>query len=397
MSPGRPALVLLRGLPRVVPRQGLPRVVLSGIALFLAACSDLKEGDPSGTDASGDGAVSTPPDTDASVPPGTDGAPQPTADGAVLPGGACRPSPLPCLDPSPEDIVEIPTEKSFNDAVAQARAGSTLQIRGLSIGAGFRVPALVTLRGCAGAKIVGGIAFAGTGGTIEGFEVTGQIVANRSGTYVVRENRFVGSDATAGVEGNSIDGLVSAEVKLSVVANLFTLRPRGIAASTRYDTGIHTVDLVAQNNVFRGVNAPVVLTRGGLVGKISARVESNTIHGFGTAFYFGSVDRPSLVGNLLSSGTAAVGGDSAYQVSYSLLSGVTSPGGATPLSGAFATGNAAFMDEAGGDFRLTSGSSALDRIPAGTALPADDFAGCPRPVGRPGAPALGDIGAFEAQ
>ena len=373
----------------------------SWLVLSLAACTGLKQDDssPAGSPPN-DGGPPLRADADSTSPtstPTTDAAKPPLTDGAVTPGAACKPKVLPCLDPSPADVVEVPSEKTFADALAQAQAGSTIQIRGLSIPAGYRVPALVTLRGCSGAKIIGGIGFAGTGGTIEGFEVTGQIVANRTGTFVVRDNRFTGTDATAAVEGNSIDGLVSADVKLDVVANLFSGRPRGVASSTRYDTGTHTVNLTVQNNIFSGVDAPVVVTRGGLVGKITARFASNTFHGFTTAFYFGSVDRPTLVGNLLSSGTAAVGGDSAYEVSYSLLSGVTSPGGATALSGTFAVGNAGFANAAQGDFQLTTGSDALDRIPVGTALPADDFAGCPRPVGRPGAPALGDIGAFEAQ
>jgi len=371
--------------------------LFSWLVLSLVACTGLKQDDssPQG-DPPNDGGPTLQADADPTSTSAPDAARPPT-DGAVTPGAACKPKILPCLDPSALDVVEVPSEKTFADALAQAQAGTTIQLRGLSIGAGFRVPALVTLRGCSGAKIVGGIGFAGTGGTIEGFEVTGQIVANRTGTFVVRDNRFTGTDAAAAVEGNSIDGLVSADVKLDVVANLFSGRPRGVAASTRYDTGTHTVNLTVQNNVFSGVDAPVVVTRGGLVGKISARFASNTLHGFATAFYFGSVDRPTLVGNLLSSGTAAVGGDSAYEVSYSLLSGVASPGGATALSGTFAVGNAGFANAAQGDFQLTTGSDALDRIPVGTTLPADDFAGCPRPVGRPGAQALGDIGAFEAQ
>lgn len=383
--------------PFIVPHA---LVLFLGVGALAAACSGLKDGGDQG----GDAAAPEPTVSDGTIGPASDGgstasdgASPPKVDGAVLPGGACRPSPPPCLDPAPTELVEVPTEKTFNDALAQAVAGSTIQVRGLSIGAGFRVPALVTLRGCAGAKIVGGMAFAGTGGTVEGFEVSGQIVANRSGTYIVRENRFVGTDATAGVEGNSIDGLVSADVKLTVVANLFSGRPKGIAASTRYDTGVHTVDLVVQNNVFRDVSAPVVVTRGGIVGKVSARFENNTLHNFATAFFFGSVDRPTLSGNLLSSGTAAVGGDSAYEVSYSLLSGVSSPGSAPALSGTFATGLAGFADAAQGDFRLTAGSAALDRIPAGAGLPPDDFSGCPRPVARNGGAALGDIGAYEAQ
>ncbi len=374
--------------------------LFSWLVLSLVACTGLKQDDssPQGNPPN-DGGPTLQADADPTSTTGTSApdAARPPTDGAVTPGPACKPKILPCLDPSPTDVVEVPTEKTFADALAQAQAGTTIQLRGLSIGAGFRVPALVTLRGCSGAKIVGGIGFAGTGGTIEGFEVTGQIVANRTGTFVVRDNRFIGTDAAAAVEGNSIDGLVSADVKLDVVANLFSGRPRGVAASTRYDTGTHTVNLTVQNNVFSGVDAPVVVTRGGIVGKISARFASNTFHGFTTAFYFGSVDRPTLVGNLLSSGTAAVGGDSAYEVSYSLLSGVASPGGATALSGTFAVGNAGFANAAQGDFQLTTGSDALDRIPVGTALPADDFAGCPRPVGRPGAQALGDIGAFETQ
>ena len=84
-------------------------------------------------------------------------------------GGAtnCRTLPLPCLDPA--DVIDVPSEMSAQDAFTNAKPGDTIQIRGLMIGSGFRVPSQVTLHGCEGAQIIGTIAFTGQLGTIEGF------------------------------------------------------------------------------------------------------------------------------------------------------------------------------------------------------------------------------------
>ena len=56
----------------------------------------------------------------------------------------------------------------------------------------------MTLRGCESAVLVSTIAFDGVLGTIEGFEVPGSIIANRSGTYTVRANKFTGTSTMAG-------------------------------------------------------------------------------------------------------------------------------------------------------------------------------------------------------
>jgi hypothetical protein len=159
-----------------------------------------------------------------SVPPDSSLPPKDTAvgDGTITPNLPCRSIPLPCKESTLADVIEVPTEMSLQAAFQAAQAGDTVQVKGLQLVSGWSIPAYVTLRGCSGAKIVGAIVFSGSGGTVEGFEVSGQIVANQTGSYVIRYNTFVAAAASgqAGVSARSVDALVSASVTTIVEANL---------------------------------------------------------------------------------------------------------------------------------------------------------------------------------
>jgi hypothetical protein len=317
--------------------------------------------------------------------------------GPVMP---CQPLVLDCLDPSLPNVIEVPTELSLGPALSAAQVNDIVQVKGLALGAGWRVPAYVTLRGCAGASLQGNVAFTGSGGTVEGFIVSGAgaIIANRTGSYVVRRNRFVPSTTNVDpVEGLSTESLVSASVTLVVEQNWFEGRTFGVIASTRYDTLTHAVDLTVRNNVFTRVAQPVRVSEGGLVGVIVAKVEHNTFHDFTRGLELFSVDRVTKTsGNLFVTGTTAITG-SPYEVAHTLAWQVTTPAGTPPLSGSFAVGDPRLVDAGAGDLRLDVGSAAADRVPAGASVPAEDFQGCPRPAGAPGATPLADIGAYESQ
>ena len=98
-------------------------------------------------------------------------------------------------------------------------------VRGKTLGAGWHVPAYVTLRGCEGAKITGTIGFAGGGGTIEGFDIAGSVVATKTGSYVVRYNRFTaGALDEAGVSARSMDAVEAASITLVVESSSFESR-----------------------------------------------------------------------------------------------------------------------------------------------------------------------------
>ncbi len=386
-------------------------VALGATAAF--ACGELKSsapiadgGAPGADDVEGADGSTTPPDDE---PPSKDAGvtkdggftPGPKVDGgAVGPSAACRTIPLDCLDPAPANVIEVTTESTLDAAIANAKTGDTIQVRGKKLGSGWKIPAYVTLRGCEGAAIDGSIAFAGSGGTIEGFVVSGSIVANQTGSYVVRYNRFVGGaplPAQAGVSGRSIDALVSASVTLVVESNWFEGRPYGVEARTSYDTLTHAVDITVRNNVFVRVPEPFLASESGIVGVVNAKLEHNTFYDFGTAIRLANVDRKTVTsGNLFVKGTKAIDG-SAYDVAYSFAWQVTTPAGTPPVSGTFATGDPALVDPDAGDVRLGPGSSAVDAIPNGTTVPAEDYQGCPRPAGAAGASPKSDVGAFESQ
>jgi hypothetical protein len=324
-----------------------------------------------------------------------------SSSGGVGPSAPCRPIPLACLDASPSNVIEVPTESTLPDAITSAKAGDVVQVRGpLSLGAGWRVPPYVTLRGCNGAKIVGSIGFMGSAGTIEGFEVSGSIFVNQTGSYVVRYDHFTGGGPTpaeSGVSGQSVDALVSASVTLVVESNRFDDRPYGIDASAAYDTGNHAVDVTVRNNVFAHVAEPFRASRSGLAAAVTAKLEYNTFYDFTTAVRLtGLTSTTTTSGNLFAHGDKGVQG-ATYEVTYSAAWDVTTPAATPPLSGAFATGDPAFVDADAGDLRLGKTSAVLDVVPSATNVPAEDYNGCPRPAGAVGGQPKADVGAFESQ
>lgn len=336
------------------------------------------------------------------VLPGGDAARRETAprDRSLLDGvvaASCRAIPLPCLDPADSKVIEVPSEHGKLDAAfAAAKAGDTVQVKGLSVGAGWAIPAYVTLRGCGGAKLLGNVRFAGSGGIVEGFEIggAGQVVANATGSYLVRFNRVAASTLTseAPVSGRSIDGLVSADVTLVVEGNWFEGGARGVEARTKYDTGTHSVALTVRNNVFSGVDRPLDAARSGLVGKVKLSIEHNTFRDFETAIaLYGLSDTTKVAGALLVNGAVGVEGGP-LEVQYSLCHGVGTTSLQPPLTGSFATG-----DPQLGAGLVPGAGPARDAIPAAASVPAEDYYGCPRPVAATGGEAKADIGAVEAQ
>ena len=302
------------------------------------------------------------------------------------------------MDPALANVIEVTAESTLQDAFANAKANDIVQVRGKAVGAGWMVPAYVTLRGCEGASITGGISFAGSGGIVEGFTVSGSVVANRSGSYVVRYNRFIaGAPNEAGVSGRSVDALVSASVVLIVESNTFESRAVGAEARTNYDTMTHAVDITVRNNTFSHVGRPFTASETGLVGVINAKVEHNTFYDFDTAILFQNMDRKSTTsGNLFVRGVKGIEGGP-YDLGYSFAWQVTTPAATPPVSGAFASGDPAFVDADAGDFRLSAASAVVDRIPNGVVVPGEDYLGCVRPAGAAGAPAQSDVGAIESQ
>jgi hypothetical protein len=228
---------------------------------------------------------------------------------------ACRAMPLPCLDASVANVLEVPAAMTAAQAFQNAKTNDIIQVRGVRLGGG-RVPAGVTLHGCEGAVLAGPMGVSGTGATIEGFEIPTNIVLNQTGTYVIRWNRFTAASADGGtptsgpaVSARSIDALVSATVTTTIEQNVFEGRSAGIEAATRYDTMVHTVLLTARNNVFQDVNAPIVISRGGIVGKITASIAHNTFYGFGDAIRLSTLnEQPTIAGNVFAEGTNAVQG-----------------------------------------------------------------------------------------
>lgn len=321
----------------------------------------------------------------------------PAMDAGFVPNPPCEAAILECLDPTLPEVLSVPDEMTWTDAKELVQANQTIQIRGLNVGAGIRVPPAVTLHGCEGAAIVGAIAFSGLGGRVQGFEVTGSIVANQTGAYVVRKNRFISTaSGEAGVSGRSVDALVSARVTLIVEQNSFV--GRSVAAATRYDTMQHEVSIQVRNNTFASCDTCITVDEAGLVGQIDATIEHNTFYGFSNAVALYGLALPTpLNANLFVDGTRAVSGNSQFTVQYALLDGVTTASQLPPFSGAFAQGSAGLVDPSQGDFRLSINSDALDLVPAGVATVSEDFAGCPRPVAYRQGTALGDLGAFEAQ
>ena len=326
----------------------------------------------------------------------------PTPDFTFKPNAPCRTLTLPCLASSPVKVIDVPGEMTAANAFKNAKAGDTIQINGKTLGAGWWIPPYVTLRGCNGAQITGSVGFSGSAGTVEGFAVggKGQIVANRTGSYTVRHNVFsgVGTDTAAGVSGRSIDGLVSAAVDLRVESNRFSGRRLGVEARTKYDVGVHEVRLTVQNNIFDGVQRPIELSEGGLVGKVVAAIDFNTLYKFDTGLSLIGVDRKTVTrANVFAEGRIGIQASSVYEAHHSFVWKVSTTHSSPPLVGALSQGDPAFVNAAGGDFRLSSTSALIDRVPKSAQVPTEDYYGCARPVAIKGTQALADVGALEAQ
>ncbi len=375
--------------------------------LLVAAClpdtSGFGEGKPDGAT---DGSV-----MDGAVEP-TDGATlpdlrpsdagmrdMPPRDAQVGPPMACRPTPLPCLDASDPDVIEVPTEAGA-EAFEDASAGQTVQVRGLTLTSTFRIGPLVTVRGCAGASVdeSGTLWPQGSGAIIEGFEIAGSVVMNKTGSYIVRDNVFADRTATAdaSIEARSVDALVSANVEVVVERNRFERVARAIGASTRYDTMTHRVTLTVRNNLFVDTDDAISISEGGLVGEIDATIAHNTFVGFDTAVRFTSMEtRPRLEANLFAMGALGVATDSVYEGPNNMDWAVDEPHQAAPFGGSFVTIPEPFVDTAGGDYRLDPGSLAIDAYGGGDLT--DDVVGCPRPVAFTADTPRYDVGAYEAQ
>ncbi len=381
------------------------RPVATCVLLFVLGClpdtsgfgEDAPDGGPKDGSVDADGSV-----VDAAVsmdarPADLGARDQSTGDARVGPPMSCRPTPLPCLDASDPDVIEVPTEAG-GEALQNATAGQTVQIRGLEVTGLTRVAPLVTVRGCEGASVSGTLWPQGSGGIIEGFVITGDLVFNRTGAYVVRDNVFSPGRALDGaaVEASSRDALVSADVEVIVERNRFEGVARGVTASTAYDTMTHRVNLTVRNNLFADVDEAVVVSEAGLVGEIEATIVHNTFVGFDTAVRFFSADtRPSLDANLFAMGTRGVGTDSVYGGVNNMDWAVDDPHQAPPFGGTFVTIPEPFVNTAGGDYRLAPGSPAIDATASGNLT--DDVVGCPRPVAFTGGAARHDVGAYEAQ
>ncbi len=321
-----------------------------------------------------------------------------THDVGYVPNERCEALEVECAPATTPMLVEVPTEASATEAFATAMIGDTIQIRGRSLGSGFRVPPYVTLRGCDGARIEGSIAFSDGSGTVEGFAVTGSIIANRTGTFVVRRNRFEGTERSAGVSARSVDALVSASVEVIVEGNEFEERPLGVEARTRYDTMTHAVSLSVRNNVFDQVARPIAIEENGLVGHIDATIESNTFARFSTAVQLRSVSSRTVVDfNILWQGATGIDSDSPFQANFTFVHDVMQPHTLPPVGGVVTAMDPGFVDGAQGDYRLAPSSPLIDVISVASAVPSPDFYGCPRPVAIRGPSARADPGAIEAQ
>ena len=369
-------------------------------SLSLAACSDLlgleaedrndvdEEPDAGATDAS-----TTPPAPDASDPDRPD-APGPSDPDAASPTPtACRVLPLDCLDPSPANVIEVPSEATLAEAFASARADDTVQIRASAVTEAVAVPERITLRGCSGAQLAGAVSFAGGSATLEGFLVSGSIRVARSGSFVIRHDRFVPDPEATGVPAVLAEATDSSSnaIVLLVDANRFEGRKLGIQLRTVGGLGLQAT---LQNNVFAGVQKPTLVAQPSDV--TPPVIVHDTFFDFGTAIGIQS-GGAFTAANLFVRGSIGIesnGGE--FQAHDSMAWQVTDPFFTPPTAGVVETVDPQLTAPEAGDFTLSAGSPALDRVTPSNRTPAEDLAGCARPAGA-SPPLRADLGALERQ
>ena len=366
------------------------RVVSIVVCIWTCACVpdlDIKV-DDSGTDTGADTRPEDASVSDLSIDESSDGnpvdAPMGDANTTDAAPNSCMPQALPCLPDNTPRLINVTTSADLE----LATAGSILQIRGQRLGR-FRIKPFVTLHGCDDAELVGAITFDGNAGTVEGFIVTGVVVANQTGSYVVRDNIFRGSfDRLGQLQANARDGVIGASVEMIVERNRFEDGEIGLSASTFYDTMTRQVTLTARNNYFINVQRPIRLSEGGLVGKIDATLEFNTLVNFQEGVSFFDVENlPTLRANILAGGDLGVRSDQAFVAPLNMGWDLVTPSNMAPVSGEITIIPPSFQNSTSA--RLSADSLAIDA--AGNMGPPEDHDGCLRPRGD-GV----DVGAFES-
>lgn len=296
----------------------------------------------------------------------------------------CEPVRLRCLDPADPRVIELPLEMDQLDDVT---GGDTIQVRAARVGF-FRVPPFVTFRGCEGASLTGNLLLEGDA-VVEGFDTTdtAAIAANRTGEVIIRDNRIAGTDEGA-VLVESRDAFIGHRVIATVERNVFTGGRTGIVASTRFDNAVRTVDITVRNNLFIGVERPVVLSETGLMADITADLAFNTYVDFDTAVQVFGMDRPPTIRtSVFAEGTLCAFSNVNYRAPQNVFWNVEDDASRPPIDGAFTRITPAFVGA--GDYRLLA-SPAIDAVRAD--FPFEDVFNCPRPLG-----AGADLGALESR
>lgn len=385
------------------------RAVLAvAVLAVLAACAELKSApDPAPAPPSSGAAEKPFVTTDASPEPPPslleDAGPEPDAlppdkDADVGPEEPCEPE-VACLDAADPHVIEVPTEKTIEEAIATAKAGDTIQVRGMVLSGTQKLPDDVNLRGCQAARIGGDVYFGAGTATVEGFDVTGHIAAGNEGTFSIVRSRFsrilAAQDDLPAV--SVVPTLLGTNIELSVKQCIFTQRSQGIQVLGIMTTGLRGLKLSVENSAFSRTRQPIVLDRQEKV-PLFAEVLSSTFYDFETAITvkgrlmneFAVVVDVSLFSN------GKIGVDttgSPYRIRSSFAHEIDNPIISTLAgSGELTEVDPSFVDPNKDDLRLARGSEAVNRIPNVVLVPRKDFYGCPRPAG-----AGIDPGAYESQ
>ncbi|MBW2736557.1 MAG: right-handed parallel beta-helix repeat-containing protein [Deltaproteobacteria bacterium] len=311
---------------------------------------------------------------------------------------SCRALPLPCLPTSTPDLVEVTGSTEMEAAFNKATAGQTIQVKGLALGDGWIIPPYVTLRGCASASIERLIRFEGSGGAIEGFTVSGYIVANKTGTYAIRANHFVAGSTEPAFAVTAQDANMPVTITAVVDGNIFSKRQHGIRVRTDWDTGTRDLNVTIKNNIFTGVDSAITVSESGAAGHISVFIEHNTIYGFDRGVIFEHLQTPpALRATVFMEGNEGIRSNGPYDVLDSLTWKVMTPAVTPARQGVLAIGAPQFVDAANDDFRFPPSSPLVDKVAPTARVPDTDYYGCSRPVAISGAEARADIGAIELQ